>query len=225
MGVDDGASAQTGVRVVLVAGDAFGCSGIRAMLGGDQRIRVVGEASRLGDVPRLVRELAPGVVVVDVAGLRIDASDIARRLAAAGGYRPVAWLYLLGDRERADLFVTKQVSAAIMRSHLDAVQLRSVIRLLASGYVLIGRDIAHRMVTDYADGELVRNATLEVLTTREREVFRLLAQGSTNADIAANLSVAKSTVKSHVENILKKLELRNRLEAVIYSYQVAEGGA
>jgi DNA-binding NarL/FixJ family response regulator len=209
------------IRIVIADDQALVRSGMRLLLEAEPDFRVVGEASTgLEAVVEVVRH-SPDVAVLDVRMPEMDGIAATRRLAErAPGTRVVVVTtfhldeYVLGAlRAGAAGFLLKD---AAPESLADAVRTAAAGESLLSPAVT-RRLIEHFIVQPQPDHELA--GRLEQLTDREREVMRLVAQGMTNAEIAARLYLGEGTVKSHLTSILAKLGARNRAQVVVAAYE------
>jgi DNA-binding NarL/FixJ family response regulator len=211
------------VRIVLVAEDGLVRGGIKAILSGAPPLRVVGEAGSLGEACRLGPAVDPALFVVDApAGADTDVlADMVRRLGASGRQDPTSVLLLRPDASLFDLDMLRQDGCAVMPRRTATAELVAAVRLIAAGYLPIERTLARRLA--HTAPRMQSHADHPVLTRRERQIFHLIARGMSNAEIADTLTVANSTVKSHVQDIFSKLGLRNRVQAVIYAYELGQG--
>jgi two-component system, NarL family, nitrate/nitrite response regulator NarL len=209
-------------RILLVADDSFVRSGIGAILGTEPSFRIVGEAGNLAEACRLGGRLAPSIFVIDVPALNDTVVETVRQLGASGHDGPIPVVLLLGSgTSRLNLDVLRLGGCAILRRRTAAAELVAAVLMVAAGYLPIERALAERLAHTLPqdDPGAGTAAARPQLTRREREVFHLIARGMSNAEIAATLTVASSTVKSHVQDIFSKLGLRNRVQAVIYAYE------
>lgn len=207
---------MTRMSVVLVAEDAFVRNGIRSILGNEPSVRIAGEAANVGQACRLGSQLDPALFVVDMPAVK-DRDTLlgqVRRLAASGHGGAASVLVLGSDLRRMDLDVLRLGGCAIIRRQVAAGELAPAVRLLASGYLPVEQTLVQQLAHTAP-----RLGAVPTLTEREQEVLHLLARGMSNAEIATELGVAGSTVKSHVQEIFGKLGLRNRVQAVIYAYE------
>jgi DNA-binding NarL/FixJ family response regulator len=211
------------VRIVLVADDDLVRGGIRAILSGAPPLRIVGEAGSVGEACRLGLELDPTLFVVDgPAAYGTDVLvEMVRQLGASGRDELISVLLLRPDASLLDLDVLRLDGCAVMPRRTAATELVAAVRLIVAGYLPIERTLAHRLA--HTGPQMVEGAARPQLTRRERQIFHLIARGMSNAEIAATLTVASSTVKSHVQDIFSKLGLRNRVQAVIYAYESGQG--
>jgi len=212
------------VRVLLADDDALLRAGVAVVLGTADGIEVVGEAADGLQAVALCRSLGPDVVVMDVRMPGIDGIEATRRIVAAGSPTRVLVLttfhhdeYVWGAlRAGASGFLLKRASPERL---IDAVH------TLAAGDALIDpavtRELVGQFVTRAATSRTAspESRRLEQLTGREREVLRLVAEGYSNAEIAGLLTIAESTIKTHVKRILAKIDARDRAQAVVVAYR------
>lgn len=212
---------MTDVRIVLVAEDELVRGGIRAILGTAPPLRIVGEAGTLGEACRLGPEVDPALFVVDGPAAK-DTDlllDMVRRLGASGRTDLVPVLLLRPDGRVLDLDVLRLDGCAVLPRRTAAAELVAAVRLIVAGYLPIERTLVRRLA--HSTPQLAADGERPQLTSREQQIFQLIARGMSNAEIAATLTVANSTVKSHVQDIFGKLGLRNRVQAVIYAYEAS----
>jgi DNA-binding NarL/FixJ family response regulator len=213
------------VRVLLADDDALMRAGVAVVLGTADGIEVIGEAADGLQAVALCRSLGPDVVVMDVRMPGIDGIEATRRIVAAGSATRVLVLttfhhdeYVWGAlRAGASGFLLKRASPERL---IDAIH------TLASGDALIDpavtRDLVGQFVARPPAGRSApspESRRLAQLTAREREVLRLVAEGYSNAEIAGLLTIAESTIKTHVKRILAKIDARDRAQAVVVAYR------
>ncbi|WP_018802288.1 LuxR C-terminal-related transcriptional regulator [Salinispora arenicola] len=210
-------------RIAIVAGDTLVRNGIRSMLAAEPMVAVVAEAVRATDIPRVARCNAPDVFIVDFSGLPVDRDDRAmiRPLLQAVSQ---TFVLLAADDVPVDVELLRLGACVVTRSRTNATDLVATIRLLAAGYLPVERGLAQRLASSAWDQTAGEARAARLLTPREQEVFGLMVRGMSNTEIARSLTVANSTVKTHVQDILRRLGLRNRLEAVMYAHRMARRG-
>lgn len=243
-----GRATMTGPRTrVLIADDqALVRAGFRMILTAQPDIAVVAEAADGEAAVRLARRHTPDVLLMDIRMPGLDGLEATRRLlgsstagssdgadpAAANG--PVVEPAVAGARPPRIVILTtfdldeyvyaalQAGAAGFLLKDVSPEHLVGAVRTVAVGDALLAPSITRRLVERYARPRAALDAapeTLARLTTRETEVFRLLARGMSNAEIAETLVVSEATIKTHVAGILAKLGLRNRAQAVVLAYE------
>jgi len=216
--------AEPGTIGVLIADDqALVRAGFRMILEIEPDMTVLGEAVDGDAAVELAASLRPDVVLMDVRMPGTDGIAATRRLMAHGsGHTRVVMLTTFD----MDEYVYEALQAGASGFLLKDVQpelLVAGIRAVHSGDSLLAPAVTRRMIESYLDrprtADVAALRQLETLTPRERETLQLLARGLTNAEIAAELFLSETTVKTHVGRVLMKLGLRDRVQAVIYAYE------
>jgi DNA-binding NarL/FixJ family response regulator len=207
------------VRVVLVDDQALVRAGFRMVLEFSGGITVVGEAGDGAEALRLLRTVDADVVVMDVRMPVLDGVTATREICAAGPTPRV--LVLTTFDTEADAFAALQAGASgFLLKNVPPEELVAAIHVIATGDAVVAPRITRRLLDRFAGRLLsVPAAPLDGLTEREHEVLLHVAQGLSNAEIAARLVVTEATVKTHVGRILAKLGLRDRVQAVVLAYE------
>ncbi len=207
------------VEVVLVDDQAMVRSGLRSLLEGDG-IAVVAEASDGEEAVAAVLRHRPDVVLMDIRMPVLDGIAATRRLVAAGSSARVLVLTTF-DLDEYVFEALRAGASGFLLKDATAEELSDAVRTLAEGNGLLAGAVARRVIEEFARLPTPRAPVEQVadLTARETEVLRLLAQGCSNAEIARALVVSNATAKTHVSNVLAKLRLRDRIQAVIYAYE------
>ena len=209
------------VRVLIADDQALVRAGFRKLLEAEPGIEVVGEAEDGASATMAARRLRPDVVLMDIRMPRMDGSEAARRMAADVPQTRVVILTTY-DLDEYVYQALRAGACGFLLKDAPPDQLVAAVRLAASGDALLAPAITRRLIEEFArrpmpDPELT--AKLGSLTEREREVLVYLARGLGNAEIARELHVGEATVKTHVANVLQKLEARDRVQAVVFAYE------
>ncbi|PGH44617.1 DNA-binding response regulator [Micromonospora sp. WMMA1996] len=219
------------VRVMIVDDQALVRAGFRMVLDSQPDLAVVGEAIDGADALRVLDRVEADVVVMDLRMPTMDGVEATRRICARPtGGRPRVLVLTTFDTE-ADAFAALRAGASgFLLKNVPPEDLLAAIRVVAEGDSVVAPSITRRLLDRFA-GQLgpapAEDPRLAQLTEREREVLLLVAQGLSNAEIAGRVHVAEATVKTHVGRILAKLQLRDRVQAVVLAYEsglVTPGG-
>jgi DNA-binding NarL/FixJ family response regulator len=209
------------VRVLIVDDDDLMRAGLRAVLSSDATVQVVGEAGDGAEAPGAARRLRPDVVLMDIRMPGVDGIAGTRDVLAAAPETRVVILTTFEDDDYIFGALNAGASGFLLK-RTRPEDLIAAIHTIAAGDSLLSPSVTSRVIERTArrpapDAE--RDARLAELTPREREVLDLLAQGLSNAEIAAALVIEESTVKTHVKRVLVKLAVRDRVQAVIFAYE------
>ena len=209
-------------RVLIADDDDLMRAGLAAVLSSDPSIEVLGEAASGREAIDSARRLEPDVVLMDVRMPDLDGIAATEALGASGSGSRV--LILTTFEEDDYVFGALRAGASgFLLKRTRPEELIAAVHTIAAGEALLSPSVTRRVIDRMAVEEpppVTDAPALEELTPREREVLGLIAQGLSNAEIAATLTVEESTVKTHVKRILMKLGLRDRVQAVIFAYRV-----
>ena len=209
------------VRVVLVDDEAMVRVGLRMVLTAEPDIEVVGEAADGAAAVDVVTSTDPDVVLMDVRMPVVDGIEGSRRvLAAAPGVR-VLVLTTFDEDDYVEAALRAGVSGFLLKV-APPERLVEAVRTVAAGGGLLDPGVTVRVIESFAAAPPTRTRRAEVLdalTERERDVLRLIGRGLSNSEIAAELYLGETTVKTHVSNVLAKLGLRDRVQAVVAAYE------
>jgi DNA-binding NarL/FixJ family response regulator len=212
------------IRVLLVDDENLVRSGFRLILGAEPDIEVVGEASDGVEAVVAAKRLDPDVILMDVQMPAQDGLVATREIAALG--RTASSRVIILTTFDLDEYVYEALRAGasgFLLKRAPAEDLVAGIRIVAAGDALLAPSVTRRLIDHFAARPAPRPrdlSLLNALTEREREVFELLAQGLSNAEIADRLVLTEGTVKTHVSHIFEKVEVRDRTQAVIFAYDV-----
>jgi DNA-binding NarL/FixJ family response regulator len=209
------------VRVLLVDDDDLMRAGLKAVLSSDERVQVVGEAGSGREALECVRALRPDLVLMDVRMPDLDGIGATREITAASTDAKVV---ILTTFEQDDyIFGALNAGASgFLLKRSGPEELLAAIHTVAAGDSLLSPSVTRTVIDRMArqpTPDIGPSRLLDSLTPREREVLVLLARGLSNAEIASELVIEESTVKTHVKRILMKLRLRDRVQAVVFAYE------
>jgi DNA-binding NarL/FixJ family response regulator len=209
------------VRVLLVDDDDLMRAGLKAVLSSDDALEVVGEAATGRAAVDQVRALEPAVVLMDVRMPDLDGISATREVLASS---PDVKVMILTTFEQDDyIFGALNAGASgFLLKRTSPEELIAGIHTVAVGDSLLSPSVTRRVIDRMAQqpaGDRPYDERLGELTPREREVLAQIARGLSNSEIAAELVIEESTVKTHVKRILMKLRLRDRVQAVIFAYE------
>jgi DNA-binding NarL/FixJ family response regulator len=218
------------VITIVVADDhALARGGLRAMLAAEDDLDVIGEAADGMEAVEAALKLRPDVVVMDIRMPRLDGIEATRRIRAHAG-APHVLVLTTFDLDEYVYEALRAGAGGFLLKDAPPGQLAEGVRTVAVGETLLAPAVTKRLVERFvsrpAPGSAERSR-LDELTEREVEVLRLIAQGLSNAEIAGRLFLSEGTVKTHVTRILSKLDLRDRVQAVVLAYEtgLVEPGA
>ncbi len=209
------------IRVLICDDQPLVRAGFRTILGSKRDIEVVGEAENGAEAVALAERRRPDVILMDIRMPVLDGVEATRRLVAAGTPARILVLTTFDLDEYVHAAIRAGASGFLLKDVTPA-NLLEAIRIVAGGDALLAPSVTRRLLERFATtlptGE-DSSAALAELTSRETEVLRLLAGGMSNAEIASELVVSEATVKTHISSMLRKLGLRDRVQAVIVAYE------
>jgi DNA-binding NarL/FixJ family response regulator len=205
------------IRVLLADDQALVRGGFAMILGAREDIEVVGEAADGEEAVALVARLAPDVVLMDVRMPGVDGLEATRRITAVCETRVI--VLTTYDVDDAVFAALRAGASGFMLKDVRPADLVDAVRVVARGDALLAPSVTRRLLDRFA-GALPEGPAPDIsgLTEREVEVLRLVALALTNAEIAERLVLTEATVKTHVSAILRKLDLRDRVQAVVLAY-------
>lgn len=215
------------IRVVVVDDQTVIRMGLRMMLEHETDLTIVGEASNAAEAVEVVAASRPDVVLMDVRMPEVDGIEATRRILADGATTPPAVLVLTTFDDDEYVFGALQAGAAgFLLKDAGPDVLVAAVRTVAAGDALIDPSVTRRLVERWVALEVTSASTdrpvpaaLGTLSAREREILIGLARGRSNRELADDLIVSEATVKTHVSNLLTKLGVRSRVQAVVLAYE------
>src|SRR5215212_1681849 len=211
-------AAGDAIRVLIVDDHALFRRGLIQVLLFEDGIEVVGEGEDGEDAITKAEELAPDVVLMDVRMPRVSGIEATRKLAEALPTTKILMLTVSDEEE--DLYeAIKAGATGYLLKEISIEEVANAIRAVVTGQSLISPSMASKLLTEF--NNLAKQAQQKMLvprlTERELQVLKLVAQGMSNREVAEDLFISENTVKNHVRNILEKLHLHSRMEAVVYA--------
>ena len=209
--------------VLIVDDQALVRAGFRMILEAEQDIEVVGEAADGEEAVAEARRLRPDVVLMDVRMPDVDGIEATRRLLGDDGSDAKVVMLTTFDMDEYVYDALRVGASGFLLKDVPPEQLVAGIHAVASGDALLAPSVTRRVIEEFVrrppDSMRAAPPELAELTARELEVLQLIARGLANAEIAAELVVSETTVKTHVAHILMKLGLRDRVQAVVFAYE------
>ena len=207
------------IRIVVADDHALLRTGLAGILGSQEDLEVVGEAADGNEAVRVVRELAPDVVLMDVRMPDLDGIEATRQLADS----PARILMLTTfDLDKYVYAAMKAGASGFLLKDAEPESLIDAVRRAARGEALLAPGITRRLVEEFVrrpEPGRVSESLLAPLTPREREVLGEIGRGLSNSEIAARLFLSEATVKTHLARLMGKLRLRDRSQAVVLAYE------
>jgi DNA-binding NarL/FixJ family response regulator len=193
------------------------------ILDAEDDLEVVGEAADGAEAVKLARQLKPEVVLMDIRMPELDGIEATRRIAELATDPPTRVLMLTTFDLNEYVYEALRAGASgFLLKDVPPEQLAAGIRIVAQGEALLAPSITKRLIQEFARASPATPEPpkgLDELTARELEVFKLVARGLSNAEVAQELIVSETTVKTHVARVLMKLGLRDRVQAVVLAYE------
>ena len=210
------------VRVVIADDQQLIRTGFRMILAAEPDIEIVGEAATGTEAVTLNRDLRPDVMLMDIRMPELDGIEATRRILAQN-HEPKASVLILTtfDLDEYVYDALRAGASGFLLKDVPAPQLAAAIRTVGAGDALLAPSITRRLIEEFAAPRTpsITPPGLSELTPRELEVFRLVATGMSNGEIATHLIVGETTVKTHVTRVLMKLGVRDRVQAVVLAYE------
>jgi DNA-binding NarL/FixJ family response regulator len=210
------------VRVVIADDQQLIRTGFRMILAAEPDIEIVGEAATGTEAVTLNRDLRPDVMLMDIRMPELDGIEATRRILGQNHEPKTSVLILTTfDLDEYVYDALRAGASGFLLKDVPAPQLAAAIRTVGAGDALLAPSITRRLIEEFAAPRTpsITPPGLSELTPRELEVFRLVATGMSNGEIATHLIVGETTVKTHVTRVLMKLGVRDRVQAVVLAYE------
>ena len=210
------------VRVVVADDHEVVRTGFAGLLETQPDFAVVGTAADGAEAVRVCRERSPDVVLMDIRMPGMDGIEATRQLAASPATGPRVLILTTFDLDEYVYDAIRAGASGFLLKDVTAERLFDAVRVVAAGDALLAPNVTRRLIAEFAQlhrPEAPPAAALAALTPRETQVLRLVAEGLSNPEIAARLTVTEETVKTHVSRVLSKLGLRDRTQAVVTAYE------
>jgi DNA-binding NarL/FixJ family response regulator len=210
------------IRVLIVDDQALVREGFRMILDAQDDIEVVGEAGDGVQALALARELAPDIVLMDIQMPKLDGLEATRRLLARNGVWPSVVMLTTFDEDQYVYEALRAGASGFLLKDAPRGQLIHAVRTVARGDEMLAPAITRRLIERFVrrhPGGAELPPELRELSDRELDVLKLMARGLSNAEIAAELVISGSTVKTHVAHVLQKLRVRDRVQAVVIAHE------
>jgi len=207
------------IRVLVVDDQSMVRAGLRMLLSGERDIDVVAEASNGREAVSQAARFHPDIVLMDIRMPELDGLEATRRILAADESTRVVVLTTFDLDEYVYEALSAGASGFVLKDD-PPEQLIAAVRTVAAGEAILSPTVTRRVIRQFARSHRQPPPkTVDTLTSRELDVFRLISQGLSNAEIGHQLFISDTTVKTHVTRILQKLELRDRAQAIVLAYQ------
>ncbi|MFD7895136.1 response regulator [Streptomyces sp. NPDC059568] len=214
---------RTAIRVLIADDQMMVRQGLTVLLNAEPGIEVVGQAVDGLDAVAKVADLTPDVVLMDIRMPGIGGIEATRRITGPAGATVKVLVLTTFDLDEYVYEALRAGASGFLLKDASAAELAQAVRVVAAGDALLAPNITKRLIAEFSRMSAAPRAPLKDrvgdLTERETEVLSLIAQGLSNAEIAASLVVAEQTVKTHVGRILVKLGLRDRTQVAVFAYE------
>ena len=231
MNPDGSATSGRVIRCLIADDQAMVREGFAAMLGAEPGIMVAGQAIDGTDAVRQARLLNPDVVLMDVRMPVTDGLDAARQILTSDSpHTPRVVMLTTFDLDEYVYEALRAGASGFLLKDATTAELIHAVKVVAAGDALLAPSVTRRLIADFTrkrPAVAPSPAALNILTSRETEVLKLIAHGMSNTEISDTLAIAAETTKTHVKRILAKLGLRDRAQAVVVAYEsglVTPGG-
>jgi len=209
-------------RVLIADDQDLVRAGLRMLIDAEDDLEVVGEAVDGDDAVLAARRLRPDLILMDIRMPRLDGLEATRRVLADDDRDPAPRVVILTtfDRNEYVYDALRAGASGFLLKDMPGPRLVAGLRAVSAGDELLAPGVTRRLVEEFAATHHTPVPPgFQELTTRERETFELVARGLSNAEIAAEHVVSEATVKTHVAHVLAKLDLRDRVQAVVLAYE------
>jgi DNA-binding NarL/FixJ family response regulator len=209
------------ISVVLADDQALVRAGFRMILEAEDDIEVVGEASDGDQAVLVTRQLRPDVVLMDVQMPRMDGLEATGRIVGAADSQSRVVILTTFERDDYVFEALRAGASGFLLKNAPPEELVHAVRVVAAGDALLAPSVTRKVIEEYARRPATRSHEADIgrLTERETEVLQLLATGKSNSELATHLYLGEGTIKTHVSNVLTKLGLRDRMQAVVFAYE------
>jgi len=209
------------ISVLLADDQPLLRAGFRLILEAEEDIEVVGEAGDGAEAVAATDRLQPQVVLMDVQMPKLDGLEATRRITTDANVRTRVLILTTFERDDYVFEALRAGASGFMLKNAAPEDLVRAVRVVAAGEALLAPSITRRVIEDYAQRSAPNKnpAGLDQLTERELEILHLLATGRSNAEMATQLFLGEGTIKTHVSHVLRKLGLRDRVQAVVFAYE------
>ena len=209
------------IKVLLVDDQAMVRAGIHMILEAENDIHVIGEAEDGAKAVVSAHKLKPDVVLMDIQMPLMNGLEATRQITQTPGNTCRILILTTFERDDYVFEALRGGASGFILKNAPPEDLIAAVRVVAEGNALLAPSVTRRIINEFAQRtpRVDLKAGLGSLTEREIEVMRLIAKGKTNAEIAGDLFVGETTVKTHISNLFAKLDLRDRVQAVVYAYE------
>jgi DNA-binding NarL/FixJ family response regulator len=211
------------IRILIADDQGLVRTGFRMILDAEPDLDVVGEAVDGREAVDKAKAARPDVILMDIRMPELDGIEATRRIVAEGGEdAPKILMLTTFDLNEYVYEALRAGASGFLLKDVPAEQLADGVRVVAAGEALLAPSVTRRLLSEFAQArprDAAPPPAFDDLTPRELEVFRLIARGMSNAEVAQELIVSETTVKTHVARVLMKLGLRDRIQAVVLAYE------
>jgi DNA-binding NarL/FixJ family response regulator len=210
------------IKVLLVDDQVMVRKGFRLLLEAEEDIHIIGEAENGADAISQINRTNPDVVLMDVQMPVMDGLEATRQIVdRKPEISPRVLILTTFEKDEYIFEALRSGASGFLLKNAPPEDLIDAIRIVANGNALLAPSVTRRIISEFAKipSTEKHKGKLEQLTVREVEILQLLAKGSTNAEIANTLFISEATVKTHISNTFTKLDLRDRVQAVVFAYE------